>query len=224
MEKSYVYRSVEGLKVALIIFLALDLLLNVVSAGSSWMAIELLQRSFTEEEAELNDIREGAIGLSQLGVYVVTAIVFCVWIVRSQKNVWAFGYPQEITPGWAVGWFFIPIANLWKPYQAMKALWLSSVPNRSHAPLLPIWWTFWILSSAIARVSFKTSMKAETVEELISASQLQLANCVVDVPLTALALGIVINISRAQTATGQELSAPPPLPVARTAYPPTGSW
>jgi hypothetical protein len=224
MEKSYVYRSVEGLKVALIIFLTLDLLLNVLSAGSSWMQIELLQRPYTEEEGELNDLREGAIGLIQLAVYVVTAVVFCVWIVRSQKNVWAFGYPQEITPGWAVGWFFIPIANLWKPYQAMKALWLSSVPNRSHAPLLPIWWTFWILSSAIARVSFKTSMKAETVEELISASQLQLANCAVDVPLTALALGIVINISRAQTATAQQLSAPPPLEAVRPAYPPTGSW
>lgn len=219
MEKSYVYRSVEGLKVALIILLALDLLLNVVSAGSSWMAIELLQRSFTEEEAELNDLREGAIGLLQLGVYVVTAVVFCVWIVRSQKNVWAFGYPQEITPGWAVGWFFIPIANLWKPYQAMKALWLSSVPNRSHAPLLPIWWTFWVLSAFIGRISFKTSMKAETVEELISASQIQLANCAVDVPLTALALGMVINISRAQTATGRELGAPPPLPTDALVYP-----
>jgi hypothetical protein len=213
MEKSYIYRSVEGLKVALIVFLTLDLVLTILSAGSSWMTIAMLQRPYTIEEAELNDLREGAIGLLHLGVYVVTAIVFCVWIVRAQKNVWAFGYPQEITPGWAVGWFFIPVANLWKPYQAMKALWLSSVPDRSHAPLLPIWWTFWLLSNFIGRITFQTSMKADTVEALISSSQIHLASVAVDVPLTALALGMVINISRAQTATGQYLLAPPPLPL-----------
>lgn len=74
---------------ALIVLLTLDLVLNVLSAGSSWMQLQLLQRPFTEEEGNVNDLREGAVGLAQLSVYIVTAIVFCVWIVRSQKNVWA---------------------------------------------------------------------------------------------------------------------------------------
>jgi hypothetical protein len=76
MEKSYVYRSVEGLKVALIVLLALDMVLNVLSAGSSWMTIELLRRDFTVEEGDMNDLREGAIGLAQLSVFMVTVIVF----------------------------------------------------------------------------------------------------------------------------------------------------
>lgn len=79
MEKSYAFRSVEGLKVALIIFLVLDLVLSVLSAGSSWMTIALLQRPYTVEEGELNDLRDGAIGILQLGVYIVSAIVVCVW-------------------------------------------------------------------------------------------------------------------------------------------------
>lgn len=212
MEKSYVYRSVEGLKVALIVLLTLDMVLNVLSAGSSWMQLQLLQRPFTEEEGNLNDLREGAVGLAQLSVFIVTVIVFGVWIVRSHKNVRAFGDYPEISPGWALGWFCIPIANFWKPYQAMKQLWQSSLPDRSHAPLLPIWWTFWLLSILVGRVNFKESMKAETVEELISVSQIQLVNCAVDLPLTALALGIVISISRAQTGTGRELMVPPQLP------------
>ena len=223
MEKSYVYRSVEGLKITLIVLLIFDMVLNVLSGGSSWMQIQLLQREFTVEEGEWNDLREGVVGLVQLSFFIVTAVIFCVWIVRSHKNVWAFGYHQEITPGWAVGWFFIPIANLWKPYQAMKSLWMSSVPDRSHAPLLPLWWTFWLLSGFIGRINLKASLKAETVEELIRSSQVQMANCAVDLPLTALAIGIVINISRAQTATGQQLLEPPPLPMAVKAYPPTGS-
>ncbi|WP_009961800.1 DUF4328 domain-containing protein [Verrucomicrobium spinosum] len=162
MEKSYVYRSVEGLKVALIVLLALDMVLNVLSGGSSWMTIELLQRDYTVEEADMNDLREGVIGLVQLSLFIVTVIVFGVWIVRSHRNVRAFGDYLEISPGWAVGWFCIPFANLWKPYQAMKQLWQSSMPDRSHAPLLPIWWTLWVLSAFIGRISFKTSMKASS--------------------------------------------------------------
>ena len=77
----------------------------------------------------------------------------------------------------------------------MKQLWLSSMPDRSHAPLLPIWWTFWLLSIFVGRINFKASMKAETVEELIYASQIHLANCAVDLPLTALALAMVIILA-----------------------------
>ena len=97
------YRSVEGLKVALIVLLALDMVLNLLSGGSSWMTIELLQRDYTVEEADVNDLRDGVIGLVQLSLFIVTVIVFGEWIVRSHKNVQAFGYYPEISPGWAGG-------------------------------------------------------------------------------------------------------------------------
>lgn len=127
----------------------------------------------------------------------------------------------EVSPGLVVAWFCIPFTILWKPYQAALAVQHARPLPR---PLLPIWWTFWLLSIFVGRINFKATMTTERVEELIYASQIHLANCAVDLPLSALAFAMVINISRAQTATGQKLMVPIQLPVARTAYPPAGGW
>lgn len=89
-------------------------------------------------------------------------IVFGVWIVRSGKNAWLFARltrstwragslsaPKFLddTPGWAVGWYFIPIASLWKPYVAMRDIVRASTLDAGLPGwLLPFWWTLWILS------------------------------------------------------------------------------
>lgn len=36
---------------------------------------------------------------------------------------------MEFTPGWAVGWFFVPIANLFKPYQVVAEIYRASDPS-----------------------------------------------------------------------------------------------
>jgi hypothetical protein len=59
-------------------------------------------------------------------VGIVSAIVVLRWTYFAMKNVRSRGYATSITAGWAVGWYFIPIANLWKPYLAMREIWLSS--------------------------------------------------------------------------------------------------
>jgi len=61
---------------------------------------------------------------------------------------------MEITPGWAVGWNFIPIATLWKPYQAIRQIWQAShnlqAPESVPVPNLFVWWwTFWIITQFI---------------------------------------------------------------------------
>ena len=33
---------------------------------------------------------------------------------------------ESFTPGWSVGWFFVPIMNPWKPFQAMREIWQAS--------------------------------------------------------------------------------------------------
>ena len=53
---------------------------------------------------------------------VVTGIVWLVWQHRSQSNLRRQGCGLAFTPGWAVGWWLIPMANLWKPFQATREL------------------------------------------------------------------------------------------------------
>lgn len=80
-----------------------------------------------ERAARLDSVGQ-IIGIGYLFVLALCYILSGIWIVRASKNA-ASLMPdsKRITPGWAVGWYFIPFANLFKPYQAMRETWNSSV-------------------------------------------------------------------------------------------------
>ena len=96
-------------------------------------------------------------------LFVASVILVSMWIHRAHANLFAAGLDGlEYTPGWSVGWFFIPFANLVKPFQAMRELW-----NESHGadnsfggatPSSVGWWwgMFWagnILSNVGTRIA-----------------------------------------------------------------------
>ena len=76
---------------------------------------------------------EAFFALSALGwaiLMIPGILLFCVWIRRANVNADALvASGMEFTPGWAVGWFFVPFANLYKPYQAMAEIYRASDPN-----------------------------------------------------------------------------------------------
>ena len=56
--------------------------------------------------------------------FIVNAVLWCLWIYRIYKNLYAMNIPHlRQSPGLAVGWYFIPIACLWKPYEGIKDAW-----------------------------------------------------------------------------------------------------
>ena len=68
------------------------------------------------------------VGWVDLVLVIVTVTTFLLWVYRSNENLRALsGESMTFTPGWSVGWYFIPIVCLWKPYQVMKEIW-----NVSH--------------------------------------------------------------------------------------------
>ncbi len=77
-------------------------------------------------------------------------IVVSMWIFQGHKNIHNAGFaPLEFTPGWAVGWFAVPIASIWKPFQAMRELWNASTSDYFdyETPangLLWVWWIAWL--------------------------------------------------------------------------------
>jgi hypothetical protein len=124
-------------------------------------------------EAEGFDGWYNALTLIGLAVLITTAVLFLVWTYRAYRNLLAFGASELTTsPGWAVGSWFVPILNLFRPYQVMKEIWRGSDPAtgptdrraRSDMPVhwaLGWWWTFWIVASwfgnAAGRLAFTAS-------------------------------------------------------------------
>jgi hypothetical protein len=64
-------------------------------------------------------------------------IVACMWQFRAASAARALGLPHTHSPGWGVGSWFVPVVNIWMPYQALRDCLPAVDPNRG---LILRWW------------------------------------------------------------------------------------
>ena len=129
------YAPPSGRARAAIILLALTILVNLAAIGSDANEISLLGRLdrgefVSQDEIDASDNRQAVFGALQFLVLIGAAIPFLMWVHRVARNARALGARDlRFSPGWAVGWYLVPIMQLFRPYQAMKEIWLASDPN-----------------------------------------------------------------------------------------------
>lgn len=175
----------------------------VISSLSEIAQYQLLESAFTNAEATANDTRQSVIGFIHVLTYFITAVVFGRWIYRMNANARALGANyMTFTPGWAVGWYFVPVACLWKPYQAMREIWRASkVPKHSQNDrIVGWWWACWIVSNILGNIDFRITMAAKDVDTLSMASVAGFVDNVFDIFAITLALILVSRLSRMQKA------------------------
>lgn len=110
-------------------------------------------------------------GLVMFLGFIGSIITFCMFSFRATKNLHKFGVKYfDLSPGWSVGWYFIPIANLWKPYGYMTEIWSASQPEDAKSwempPTLPIWWVCWIITNITSDISYRMGLKAGYLEDV----------------------------------------------------------
>ena len=108
-----------------------------------------VSKSFSQQVEQWESLN----GIFYVVVYLSSAVLVLKWIYRANYNARQLGASNmRFSSGWSIGWYFIPIANLWKPYQAMKEIWKTSANpsawTTEKAPaLLGWWWFLWIFTS-----------------------------------------------------------------------------
>jgi fumarate reductase subunit D len=182
---------------------------------ASWTMMVLTALLLVFEVAETLGMFDPAMAsdlavLLYLCLAVVYLVAFCVsvvlvsmWIHRAHANLHDAGYAGlDFTPGWAVGWYFIPIANLFKPYQAMRELWNASISRGEFvtgpAPgAIVAWWTTWIVSNIIGNLSTRFSF-SENLDLYTLAAPLGAISSALFMPCAWLLIGIIRDITAAQ--------------------------
>lgn len=130
-------------------------------------------------------------------------VAVSMWIHRAHANLFSAGFEGlEFTPGWSVGWFFVPVANLFKPFQAMRELWnashqqedaFASEPDRR----LKLWWGMWIAGNALGNLSGKSFLQSGETG-LSAGLVVDLAAFAIMIVAAWLLLQIIEAITRAQ--------------------------
>jgi hypothetical protein len=123
------------------------------------------------------------------------------WIYRTNANAHAFSDGLAITPGWAVGWFFVPIANLVKPYEGVKEVWdvsheLAGRYDEVGSPLLGLWWGLWIATNIGSGVSAQLGRFAEPSNSALLIFDIVVA--IVNVPLCLVLIQLIRRLSATQ--------------------------
>ena len=193
-----------------------QLVIAVIMLWSDNLEYQLLTQFdsgvFSSEDAAMsaaiaNDERQQLVAIGYLLVFFVSVVLIAQWIYSANQNARNLGAEgMKYTPGWSVGWYFIPIATLWKPYQAIKEIWRASYStddwkSTKTPAILPWWWFFWILTNLLGQVSFRMSMRAEEIDELINLSVLNQAFITLEIPLALVFLAVVNSIYERQSLT-----------------------
>ena len=94
--------------------------------------------------------------LIAFGISLITGIVCFMWIYRAMAIAHHITPTLSISPGWAVGWFFVPIASLWKPYEAIAQIVEGIAGARMAATrsLVGWWWAAWLVRSLIGAFAY----------------------------------------------------------------------
>jgi len=205
------YKTPAGLARVISLLLILSIVAELAWALSSASQLELLGRihrhgQFTMAEARASDACQRALSGVHLALFIFTAIFFARCVLISARNVRAFGARNlQFTPGWAVGYYFIPVLSLWKPFQAMEEIWRASASpelweHEKSGALLGCWWTFWILANVVGQVVIRLSDPDTTMAALMVAN---IANIVLDI----LAMMLIRGLAARQIATAARLQA-----------------
>jgi hypothetical protein len=82
-------------------------------------------------------------------------LMLMLWVYRSNKNARTVSSGIETTPGWAVGFFFVPVLSWIRPYQTMSEIWRSAMNplgwrSMDDPVFLRVWWGLWVAGGVLA--------------------------------------------------------------------------
>ena len=165
----------------------------------------------------------------QIAAYSVAAIAFLAWFHRVYRNLPRLGtWPVRYDFGWAVGSWLIPIFNFVRPKQMVDDAWRGSEPVPGHKRLedhpkvpllLHVWWAAWLLGSLLGNFQMAIGGQVQTLPEQKSASILSMVTTASWFIGAALAIVVVLRITRRQErAIAVTLHAGPPFPAAQHAW------
>jgi len=214
-----VTRPLAGLSNTLVVILKMFLAASILWLAAvvfSYYSYSRLPIDANYDEVYLfADDVSGFIGLASIVISVVAAVVFLMWVYRAAKNIRLFtGATAVSKPGWAVAWYFVPIACLFKPYQDMREIWKASHGgDPAGRSIVVVWWLLLLGSILAWNAVGDSTVVADTVREYMRSLAAEVPADVLEIALAFVWLRLVQRVGAAYELNVHEgLLEHPPIP------------
>ncbi|MEV7013367.1 DUF4328 domain-containing protein [Streptosporangium sp. NPDC051022] len=213
-------RPIRALAIAVVVTLGVGALVDVFSLVVTFERLSLVSGLIDSPDSvdisavETNDSWYALCGVVDTAAYVLTGVVFVVWLYRARSNA------EAITPiahrrsksllifGW-----IIPIASLWLPKQVVDDIWVTSTPQdpplnprhptalegARHSGLVWAWWLTWLIAFWGAGFFYRAARGDDLGSELL-AVRTEIYFAIPVFAATVLAALVVMRITQAQEA------------------------
>ncbi len=201
------YQSLTLLARIVVALLVIDAVLHALNVVAMALVIGAIveQRSPIEIAAAAD--RYDAWALGQTYTYWLTGGVFVVWCHRAYANTLIFDHDPEHGLGWAIGGWFVPIINLYRPFTIMREIWNASAPRstesasraRRDSLWLAAWWAAWV-GSTLAFMFPRLVVALEFPIDELTWHAVILGGDILALTAALLAIGVVRGLTARQEA------------------------
>jgi hypothetical protein len=219
------------------VLVALLAVMALVDAGAALADLDetrvldrlLAGEDVPSDEVTASDDRVAITVALQSLMMLAIILVWLVWFYRAYTNVPRLSSrPLRFGKGWAIGAWFVPILNLFRPKQITNDIWRAAeyepdpsiaLHNRPVSALLHWWWALWVIDSLVTSAWVRTFLDAQTVADQRRSASLLVFMDSGSVALDVVTIAVVLAISRryerrrsrlfaSAGASGQSPSAP----------------
>lgn len=187
-------------------FISLSILKDI------WLLFEINKAipygGLDESLAHFSDNVDLFIGIFGMLIYLVMLTFLMIWVYKANQNCWGFAAQGQFkdlkfTSGWSIGWWFIPLANWVQPPRIISEIWkVSTDPQNWKSvplnPIIPIWWTLWIIAALLARIYMFGSKSVVDIHTLKPYVITGIGVEILDIVVNILVASFVVFITRRQ--------------------------
>jgi hypothetical protein len=216
------YEPLDGRRQAVLVVFVAIALISVTALISDLLEINLMDRviagaSVTRADLIATDNRQGIVGLIQLASLIAGAIVFIRWLSAAYRNVDVVAPgARRFGHGWAIGGWFVPILNLWRPKQVVNDVWRAGeTRDAAHTEpgiVVGLWWAAFIISNFLSDAGTRIFSGNLTPEKTRSGDVMLAISDGLDIAGAILAILVVRMASDRLDDRARRLSQPPPEP------------
>ncbi len=203
--------------------------IEMLALVSNYFQYQLLSSArygggITHEAAQSNQSRQQIIALLYIMAYVASGVSFIQWFRRAFYNLHFRVKPLSDKEGWAAGCWFVPIMNLYRPYQIMKEMFektdrlleekVSNYETIKSFGFLGGWWSLWIFSNIVANSTLTLGGSAKSVQNLMNDTIAHIVSELLAIPLAIVTVNVIKKYSKMEPLLvdlEDVDSAPPPI-------------